>query len=132
MSSIKVRLETIVDAMPALAVFAQKELPAKAAYRVAKLVRKMTAESSDYQKARLEAFKQYGEKTMLKDERGQEQEGYRVKPENQAACDAQLRALLDEEVDLEGCAMIQFADIEKLELAPAVLADLDPFIEAPK
>lgn len=128
----KVKLAEIVDAMPAMAVFARKELPAKAAYRVAKLVRKMTDEHRDFQAARTEAFKKYGEKTMLKDERGQEQEGYKLKPENMEACDQELRALLDEEVDLEGCTMIAFADIEKLELAPAVLADLEPFIEAPK
>ena len=121
----KVRLETIVDAMRAMAVFAQKELPAKAAYRVAKLVRKMTDEHRDFEKARFEAAKRLGDKDEKSDT-------YKVKPENAEAFGAEMQALLDEEVDLEGCTMINFSDIEKLELAPAVLADLESFIEAPK
>ena len=127
----KVKMQLIVDAMPALVVFSQKELPAKAAYRVAKLVRKMTAEHGDYAKARMEAFKTHGEATKLKDERGQEQDGFKVKPGKEEALEQDLRGLLEEEVDLDGCAMISFKDIEKLSFAPAVLADLEAFIEAP-
>ena len=121
----KIRLEVVVDAMPAMAVFSRKELPAKAAYRVAKLVRKMTDEHRDFEKARFEAAKKYGDKDEKADT-------YKVRPENVEAFGAEMQALLDEEVDLEGCTMIAFSDIEKLELAPAVLADLEPFIEAPK
>lgn len=127
----KVKVEQIIDAIPALAVFAQKELPAKASYRVAKLVRKMTNEHRDYEKARSDAISKYGEKVQVKVQ-GVDQEGFKVKPENQEAFAAEMRALLDTEVELEGCATIAWADVENLAIAPAVLADLEPFIEAPK
>lgn len=127
----KLKVQQVVDAMPAMAVFAQKELPAKAAYRVAKLVRKMTEEHRDYEKARSDAISKYGEKVQVKIQ-GVDQEGFKVKPEHNEAFGAEMQALLDAEVELEGCAVIAWADIEKLELAPAVLADLEPFIEAPK
>lgn len=127
----KVKVQQIIDAIPALAVFAQKELPAKASYRVSKLVRKMAAENRDYEKARSDAISKYGEKVQVKVQ-GVDQEAVKVKPENQEAFTAEMQGLLDVDVELEGCALIAWADVEKLEIAPAVLADLEPFIEAPK
>lgn len=120
----KLKLQQIVDAMPAISVFAQKELPAKAAYRVAKLVRKMTNEHRDYNQSREKLVKRLGEEVP-------EGKGWRVKQENLEAFGKELEGLLEAEVELEGCAKIAWADVDGLSLSPAVLADLEAFIEAP-
>lgn len=121
----KVKLEQIVDAMPAMARFAQKELPAKAAYRCAKMLRKLNSEFDAYSDAKNALIKKHG--APVKDEPGK----FELNAEQSAIANVQLRALLDEDVELEGCVPVAWADIAHLQLAPAVLTDLEAFIEAP-
>jgi len=125
-------MSVIIDAQPAISVFAQRELPAKAAYRISKLVKKLSSEYREFEGARNKAILKYGVK-MMKKLPGQEveREVTEVTPENVAAFNAEIQALLDSEVELEGCARIAFSDIEHLALSPAVLSDLDFIIEAP-
>jgi len=123
--TLKVKLREVIDAIPAMGQFAQKELPAKAAYRVSKLVRKMMNENRDFQKARGDVVKKHGAAVPGKPDE------YRIEPEKQAVARAELDALLDMEVELEGCVKVAWADIENLSLPPAVLTDLEAFIEAP-
>jgi hypothetical protein len=122
---VKVKLQQIVDAMPALATFAQKELPAKAAYRVSKLCRKMNSAHRDFMQAREGVLKKHGKPVEGKPDQ------LRLEAEDSKAANEELRLLLEEDVELEGCVPVAWADIDKLQLAPAVLADLEPFIEAP-
>ena len=122
----KVTLNQVLSAMPALSQFAQKEMPAKAAYRISKLVKKLTSESRDLQEQRNRLIEKYGHKV---DEGGQEVT--KVKPENIEDFTAEMKELLAVEVELEGVAQIKFADIENLKFSPAVLVDLDFMIEAP-
>ena len=122
----KVTLQQVLDAMPAVSQFAQKELPAKAAYRISKLVKKLNSEARDLQEQRNRLIEKYGHKVL----KG-EQWVMEVRPENIGAFMAELKTLLSEEVELEGVASIKFADIEHLNLSPAVLSDLDFMIEAP-
>lgn len=126
----KVKLQQVIDAMPAVSVFAQKELPAKAAYRVAKLVKKLVSEQREFEAARNKAVLKYGQK-VKRAFNGVEREVTEVKPENIAAFNEEIKALLDSEVELTGVAMISFEDIEHLSLSPAVLSDLESFIESP-
>jgi len=42
-----------------------------------------------------------------------------------------MNDLLNAEVELEGVVKVAFADIEKLDIAPAVLSDLSFIIEEP-
>lgn len=121
----KVKVREIVDAMAAMAAFAQKELPAKAAYRVAKLVRKMNAEFQHVTEAKNGVIRKYGKPVDGK--AGQ----YQLDRDHSAEANKELEALLDAEVDLEGCMPVAWADVAGLQLAPAVLADLEVFIEAP-
>lgn len=125
----KVKLKELIRAMPAMGQFSQEKLPAKAAYRVAKLVRKMNGEMEDYEKARTGMVKKHGE--QVPGPEGQAP-GWRVKPENLEAFTREMESTLEEESELEGCIEIAWADIEGLTLSPAVLADLHLFIEAPK
>lgn len=123
---ITVTAQQVIDAIPALNQFAQKELPAKAAYRVSKMVKKLNSESRDIQEQRNKLIVKHGEVFL---ENGQE--STRVKPESMEAFLAEVKDLLSVEVNLEGLAKIAFQDIESLKLSPAVLSDLDAFIDAP-
>lgn len=124
----KVKMSALLAAMPAMAEFGKKDMPARAAYRVSKLVRKMNAAGKDFDKARMDAVKRHGE--MKKLDSGED--GWKVKPENREAFEKEMEALTAEEVDLEGCAVVPWADVEKLSLPPVILADLAEFIEEPK
>ena len=126
----RVKMHEIIDAMPALSVFAQKELPAKAAYRISKLVKKLHSEQREFSDARNKAIQKYGHK-VKKSIRGVEQEVTEVSPENAEAFTAEVNALLASDVELDGVAKVSFADIEKLDIAPAVLSDLSFIIEEP-
>lgn len=127
----RVQLSKVIDAMPAISQFAQKELPAKAAYRVSKLVRKITDESRELQEQRNKAIVKHGHKVKRPGPDGKEQEVTEVRPESVEAFNTEMRALLESEIELEGVAKIKFSDLEGLHLSPAVLADLEPFLEAP-
>jgi hypothetical protein len=129
---VHVKLQTIIDAMPAIGLFAQKELPAKAAYRIAKLVRKLTSEYREFEAARNKAVLKYGTKVMKKlPGQKEEREVTEVTPENIEAFNAEIKALLESEVELTGVAKIAFEDLAHLELSPAVLSDLDFIIDEP-
>ena len=126
----RVKMQEIIDAMPALSIFANKELSAKAAYRIGKLVKKLNSEHRAFIEARNKAIQKHGHK-ITKPIRGVEQEVIEVAPENAEAFTAEMNDLLNAEVELEGVVKVAFADIEKLDIAPAVLSDLDFIIEAP-
>lgn len=121
----KVKLGQIVDAMPAIAEFAKERLPAKAAYRAAKLIRKMNSAHRDFFVARDTIVRRFGEPVEGKPNQ------YNITGEKRDEAEAEIQKLLQEEVELEGCAPIAWADVDGLRLAPGVLTDLDPFIEAP-
>jgi hypothetical protein len=125
-----VKLQTIIDAQPAVSQFAQKDNSARAAYWAARWVKKLQSEARHVQEARTKMIEKYGAKVKRK-VNGTEQEFTEVKPENIEAYTVEMKALLDEEVELEGLHPIKFKDIEKLNISPAILADLDFMIEAP-
>lgn len=124
----KLKLSEVLAAVPAMAEFGRKELPARAAYRVAKIVRKMNAAARDHDEARRDAIKRLGEPITM--EGGEP--AFKLKPEHREAFEQEMKALLAEDVEMEGCAVIPWADVEKLTLAPVLLADLHQIIEAPK
>lgn len=151
MSKLTFKLEQIVDAMPALAIFANAEpkIPeeekdakdisparratAKETYRVGKLVKKMNAEHQDYLEARNKAVKKHGEKRMVKDPKGGEgRETWSVKPENDDAFEAEINELLEKDVELDGVEKFPWSYVERVTPVPAVMADLMDFMEEPK
>jgi len=124
----KIKLSQILESSQALLLLAQKEMPAKVAYRVSKWVKKLVAENAELQEQRNKLIEKYGEKITQPDG----QEVTKVKPENIAAYTGEMKTLLAEEVELDGVVPVKFADIENLNLSPAVLADLEFMIEAPQ
>lgn len=148
----KVKLRAIVDAMPALSVFANtlaagsKEkdtdkvmayarATAKETYSVGKLVKKMNEEHQDYTESKKAALEKFGERRKVKAPGGdgEEVEALFVKDDkdNQAGFKKENDELLDSEVDLSMCVPIPWSYFEKVAVTPAVAADLADFMEAP-
>lgn len=123
--SLKVTLRAVVEALPAMVQFAKKEMPAKAAYRASKLVRHMLNKNRKFLEERDALVRSMGKPVEGKPDE------YIIPPENNAAAQQELDAMLDAEIELEGCAKVAWADLENMTLPPAVLADLEAFIEAP-
>jgi len=115
-------LNELVHSLPALATLAEKEMPAKTAYRVGKLLRKMKSEVDEYNKARNALLLKMG--TPLENPPGT----FSIPPENRQSFRDEEDALLNESVELNGVALIALSSISHLEIAPSTLADLQPFI----
>jgi hypothetical protein len=123
----KVKLEHIIDAMPALQVLAEKTKDgwpgtAKGAYRAGKLMRKMTNEHRDFLRAKDAAVKKHGKPVPERPDQ------VALDGEASKKVQAELDELLATEVTLDGCGAIEWVEIEGMKpaLAPAVLADLQP------
>src|SRR3990167_6141263 len=112
MTTLTLPLKTILEMSPALEALNKKSLPVKTAYRVGKLIRKCLAEIAEYDGARFTCIKKFGEET------DKEKQTWTVKPENLEEFTREMTALLEEVVTLEGCAKIDFASLEKLEIEP--------------
>jgi hypothetical protein len=126
--NVKVKLSQIIDAMPAVSKLAQKEMPAKAAYRISKIVRKMVSEMKAFNEARDKAIKKHGEQDTVQ-VKGEDRRVWKVKPENADAFNAEIEALMGSEVELTGVAKIAFSDLDGLQIAPGILTDLDFVID---
>lgn len=117
---IEVKLLDIVNAAEAVGRIGQAKLPAKAAWRISRLISKMLAEHRDYMKVRTEHFKRHGTTT----DNGNT---YSVAPEKMVELDAELDAVLSETVKLD-YDPIPLSLFGNVELAPADMAAAEKFL----
>ena len=124
----KATLRQIVEANAAMSILGKRDWPsAKGSYWVSKLVRKLAEEYVHFELARNIAVKKYGEPVAGKPDSFLVP-AYRIDEYNK-----EIEAMLAEEITLDDCVQIAWADIEAMRPvpAPAVLADLGCFVEAP-
>ena len=115
----KVKLSTILDAQTALGEFAQKDLKIATAYKVAKLIKAISAEIELFNEQRIKLLQSVGS-TLSED-------GKRyIIPENKKAEFAEgFTELVAVEVDIP--ERLDLSD-EEIRLSPAAVLDLEPFI----
>lgn len=87
----KTTLNNLVNSSGALSTLVEMKLPAKLAYRLARLGKQVGDELELFNKQRVALLEKYGEK---------EGEQYRLKPETQEGFQAEYAELLGEEVEL--------------------------------
>lgn len=116
---INATLKDVVNAVAALERIGQEKLPAKAAWRVSRLLAKMQSEQRAYMKVREGKFKELGVTS--------DGQTYTVPPENMKQLNDQLEAVLSEPVKID-YKPIPLGLFGEATLAPADLALVTPFI----
>lgn len=125
---IKVKLEDLVNATDGLKGLSQKQLKARCAYAVGKILKSADAEIQSFNETRMELIKKYGEKDENGELKTEENGNVRIPPEGLNDFSKELRELLDTEVEISA-NKIKMDDIGEVEFTPAEMAQLENFIE---
>lgn len=113
---IKTTLRTLLESAPALNIFAAQPVPMLVSFRVGKIVNEVGRELRAYDEARLAACARYGTPN----------EGtghYDIPDEKRGDFDAELKHLLDAEVEVAG-EPVALSLVEGVKVPPAVAAQL--------
>jgi hypothetical protein len=118
----KLKLGQLIDARGALRAIGAERLPVKLAYRIQRNMRKIDIELREVDEANLKLIRELGEK--------QPDGNWHVKPENLDAFRDAMKALRDEDIEID----IRAVSIDELpvDVAPLTLMDLDFMFEAGK
>lgn len=114
----KTTIKSILNATDTLSRLAERTLPVRQSYRLAKLVKAVNAEMSVYHDERIKICKRYG--TLNEAERR-----YEFPDENREAAENDLQELISQEVELD----VKPIDISNLELSAQDIINIEPFIE---
>lgn len=125
---IKVKLEDLVNATDGLRGLSQKQLKARCAYAVGKILKSADAEIQSFNETRMELIKKYGEKDENGELKTEENGNVRIPPEGLNDFSKELRELLDTEIEISA-NKIKMDDIGEVEFTPAEMAQLENFIE---
>ena len=125
---INVKLEDLVNATEGLKGLSQKQLKARCAYAVGKILKSADAEIQSFNETRMELIKKYGEKAENGELKTEENGNVRIPAEQMEAFSRELRELLDTNVEISA-NKIKMDDIGEVEFTPAEMAQLENFIE---
>lgn len=125
---ISVKLEQLVNSTDALRGLSQKSLKARSAYAVSKILKAADTEMTNFNEARMELIKKYGEKDENGELKQDEKGNVRVEPEFIQSFSDELKDLLDTEVEISA-NKISIGDLGDVEFTPAEMAQLEDFIE---
>lgn len=125
---IKVKLEDLVNATDGLKGLSQKQLKARCAYAVGKILKSADAEIQSFNETRMELIKKYGEKDENGELKTEENGNVHIPPEGLNDFSKELRELLDTEIEISA-NKIKMDDIGEVEFTPAEMAQLENFIE---
>ena len=121
-------IRQIVDNIDTLKDLATKPLPARAAFKVGRILKEVINDYNTFQDTRQQLLNKYGEKD--------EQNQLKTNPENQviitpdrlAEFYKELNDLLDSKVEVN-ISLIRMVEIGSEQFTPAQMAVLEPFIE---
>lgn len=125
---IEVKMQDIVNGTEALQSLAKKEMKARLAYTISKLLKSADAELTNFNETRLNLIKKYGEKDeageLLTDEKG----NCKIAPESVSDFTNELNDLLNTSIELNA-NKININDLDSLNFTPLELNNLEGFIE---
>lgn len=125
---IKVKLEDLINATDGLKGLSQKQLKARCAYAVGKILKSADAEIQSFNETRMELIKKYGEKDENGELKTEENGNVRIPPEGLNDFSKELRELLDTEIEISA-NKIKMDDLGDVEFTPAEMTQLENFIE---
>jgi hypothetical protein len=122
MSEIKLKISTVLEMEPHLKELSERPLPSKVSYRIAKILSKIKTEMSEFQDARFELIKKYGE--PIEDNEG----AFQVTKDNLSVFGEEFKVLIEEEVTLIGVSKVNVTELFNIALSPSALMALEPII----
>lgn len=124
---ITVTISELINSTETLKKLANKELKAKLAWSVARLLKSADQEIQDFNDARMKLIRQYGEKDengeLITDERG----NCKILDEDVQKFTDELNELTNTTVEINA-NKINIEDIENIDFTPAEMTQLEPFI----
>ena len=125
---IKITLEQLLNSSDSLKALSQKQLKARCAYAVGRLLKAADNEIASFNETRLELIKKYGEKDENGELKNDEQGNVHIPQEVISEFNAELQDLLKTEIEINA-NKIKIEDIGDVEFTPAEMSQLDEFIE---
>jgi hypothetical protein len=125
---ISITLEQLINSTDGLKGLSQKQLKARSAYAVSKILKAADAEMNTFNETRMELIKKYGEKGEDGELKSDENGNVRILPESLNDFNKELQELLKTPVEINA-NKIRMEDIGDVEFTPAEMAQLDEFIE---
>ena len=125
---ITVKISDLLNSTEALQKLAKTELKAKLAWLVGKLLKAADKEVQDFNEARMNLIKKYGEKNEAGDLITDENDNCKISQENTAQFSAELNELIDSTVEIS-VNKIKIEDLENVSFTPAEMAQLEAFID---
>lgn len=125
---ITVTLEQLLNSSDGLKQLSQKQLKARSAYIVSKLLKNAETELTTFNEARINLINKYGEKDekdeLIKDDK----DNVHLLPEHINDFNNELQELLNTSIELNN-NKINIDDIGDVEFTPVEMTQLEPFIE---
>ncbi len=125
---ITVKLSDLVNSTETLQKLAQKDFKAKLAWSISRLLKAADAEIQNFNEARMELIKKYGEKDetgeLISDENG----NCKIPPEVTKDFNAEFVDLINSEIEINA-NKLQLDLFEDTNFTPSDMAILEPFIE---
>lgn len=125
---IKLTIGDLVNSTEALQKLADKQLKAKLAWQVARLLKMIDAELQSFNDTRMNLVKKYGEKdetgSLITDDKG----NCKILPDLVNEFSKELKELVDTEIELNS-NKLKIEDLENLNFSPAEMNTLEAFID---
>lgn len=125
---IKLKISDLLNSTEVLQKLASKELKAKLAWQVSRMLKAAEKEMQDFNETRMNLIKKYGEKDskgeLITDDNG----NCKILPTSTEAFSSELNELIGSEVEINA-NKIKIEDIESIDFTPAEMAQLEAFVD---
>lgn len=125
---IKIKMSDLLNATETLQKLSQKELKARLALQISRLLKEGEREIQNFNEVRTNLINKYGEK----DENGElvtdENKNCKILNDQIEIFSKELNELVDMEIEINA-NKIKIADLENMDFTPADMAVLEPFME---
>lgn len=125
---IEITLEQLVNSTEALRALSNKQLKAKSAYAVARLIKAADQEMTNFNETRMELIKKYG----IKDDSGElkldDNGNAQIDQASLSTFNSEFRDLLQTKIEINA-NKININDLGDIDFTPSEMAQLEDFIE---
>lgn len=125
---IQLKMNDLLNSTETLQKLSQKELKAKLALSIARLLKEAEREMQNFNEVRMNLIKKYGEKDengeLITDEKG----NCKILNDNTADFSKELNDLIETEIEINA-NKLKLDDLETLDFTPSDMVSLEPFIE---